>query len=746
MDTGGYMDNTTQTIIVINYPVASFVYSPSPAIKNGTVTFDASASQPKGGVITIYNWDFGDATTVNTTNPVTYHVYTAVGYYNVTLTVTNSAGLSNGTMRTVRVADYPTAQFTWSPSSPTARQQVTFDASSSQANSGTIVGYAWNFGDGSATYTSGSPTATHAYSSPKGYNVTLTVNNNDGLSSSTTETITVSDAPPVASFICTPGTPIAGQPATLDASGSYDPDGFIINYTWYFGDGNVSSTSNSTITHTYGTFGNYTVTLYVKDNASLTTSTNNTLKVIMFPTPEFVWSPSTPQSSKPVTFNASTSQGNSGVIVTYAWNFGDGNVTAATNPIITHVYGFYGNYTVTLNVTNVDGLSAVTSQTLNVAGCPPDANFVWQPAYPLVNQTVTFDGSSSISNGGTIILYEWQFGDGSPVQLITLEPTVTHQYLAYGNYTVTLNVTNTEKLSSAISKIVIVVGPPVASFTWSPRVPQTYENVALNASTSMPNGGSIISFAWNFGDGNITAATGPIMTHVYTIAGNYTVTLNVTNSGGLWGATTNILNVQSSPPPIADFAYSPYPSYVNETIIFDASTSTGGVGTITGYTWNFGDGNVTTLNVTTVIHAFSTAGNYTVVLTIQTNIGLNSTSSELVTVLPISGPTAHFGWSPPLPAYNQTVTFDATASSPGWNGTMSPPIIEYVWNFGDGGSMNTTNSIVNHAFSQPGNYTVTLTVLDAAGLTNSTSYIVQVQNSQIVQSGGGGGGRMPCMS
>jgi len=726
MDTSGYFDTNTKTIIVRNYPIADFTYSPSPAVKNKDITFDASVSQPRGGVIIIYIWNFGDGATVNTSNPVISHVFMEIGDYNVTLTVIDSEGLSDEIIKALRVADYPTAEFTWSPPSPKATEQVTFNASMSQANSGTITTYAWDFGDGSPILTTGLPIATHTYSKGQDYKVTLTVINSDGLSSTISKTITILKANPQASFTCKPEVPIASQEATFNASQSYDPDGTIKSYTWDFGDGNITTTTKPIITHVYHTIGNYTVTLNVTDNDGLTASTSKTVKIITYPTADFTWSPSTPESSRPVTFNASMSQANSGVIVSYVWDFGDGNVTTTTDPIITHVYSFYGNYSVKSTVTNSEGLSASKEQTVTVVGCPPEASFDWQPIYPFENQTVTFDASISVPNGGIIVSYEWNFGDGSPPEFILIAPTITHEYSAYGQYTVTLKVSDSEYLSATVSKVIVIVAPPDANFTWSPQYPHIYEAVTFNASQSSPNGGVIVGYVWDFGDGNVTTTTNPIIIHVYQAIGNYTVTLNITDSEGLWNVTTEIVNVTGITPPEADFTYSPSPPYVFETITFNASMSSTNVGTITSYTWDFGDGNVTTLTVPTVIYAYGATGNYTVTLTIVTDVGLNDTISKLITVLPVCGPTAKFTWSPPSPAYNQTLTFNATASTPGWNGTIHPSIAYYFWDFGDGSSFNTTNSIVYHVFSQPGNYSVTLTVTDSVGGTDTVSAIIQV--------------------
>ena len=89
------------------------------------------------------------------------------------------------------------------------------------------------------------------------------------------------------------------------------------------------------------------------------------------------------------------------------------------------------------------------------------------------------------------------------------------------------------------------VRPPIANFTYSPIDPVTYETVTFNASASYDPNGHIIMYAWNFGDENTTTTTDPIITHVYTDTGNFTVTLTVTDNDGFTNSTTAIVTVSN---------------------------------------------------------------------------------------------------------------------------------------------------------------------------------------------------------
>ncbi len=87
--------------------------------------------------------------------------------------------------------------------------------------------------------------------------------------------------------------------------------------------------------------------------------------------------------------------------------------------------------------------------------------------------------------------------------------------------------------------------PPVASFTYSPMIPTPGEMVSFDASRSYDLDGSIESYGWNFGDGNLTVANDPIIKHSYTIDGNYTVELTIRDNSGLENTATCVVQVNT---------------------------------------------------------------------------------------------------------------------------------------------------------------------------------------------------------
>jgi PKD repeat protein len=184
---GGYNSTRKTGYITVSEaapPVAGFSGTPTTGINPLTVVFTDESS----GVITSYLWDFGDTATSPKQNP--WHTYTNTGTNTVTLTVTGPGGRDTKTQ-----TDYITVM---EPSPPVANagpdqtvivnKPVIFDGSGSTDSDGTIVSYAWDFGD---THTGSGVTTTNVYTAAGTYTVTLTVTDNGGLTGSDTAVITV---------------------------------------------------------------------------------------------------------------------------------------------------------------------------------------------------------------------------------------------------------------------------------------------------------------------------------------------------------------------------------------------------------------------------------------------------------------------------------------------------------------------------------------------------------------------------
>jgi PKD repeat protein len=279
---------------------------------------------------------------------------------------------------------------------------------------------------------------------------------------------------PIASFTFTPSNPKANQTVTFDASASYSTSGTIASYVWNFSDGTITTrySPNSTITHMFTLFGRYPVNLTVFDNDGFSASITKAVLVGRAPYVNFTYDweerdtyPSAPYKGIVVTFNASRSYDPDGNITSYFWDFGDGNneTTYAPNATTTYIFAENGNYNVTLEVFDNDGLSNSTKRAI-VVGIKPTATFSFLPPNPIPpNEPVAFDASNSTDPDGFIVLLTWDFGDFS--DLLTVNATelawedasvVIHTYMAGGGYQVTFKVYDNDGLSSSVVKYVNV--------------------------------------------------------------------------------------------------------------------------------------------------------------------------------------------------------------------------------------------------------------------------------------------------
>ena len=539
------------------------------------------------------------------------------------------------------------------------------------------------------------------------------------------------NTPPKASFTYSPNSPQTSETVTFDASASSDTDGTVQGYDWDFGDGTTAT--GETVSHSYGSSGDYVVELTVTDGSGATDTGTETVSVQspnQEPTASFTYSPSSPDTSDSIIFDASGSSDTDGRIQSYDWDFGDGTTDIITSDATQHLYTAPGDYTVELTVTDNEGATDTETETVSVQSSGGDntlpmASFTYSPNSPETSDTVSFDASGSSDSDGSVVQYEWDVDGDGVIEYSSSMPTVSHSYTSSGTYTVELTVTDDDGDSVSTGKTVFIRSPnspPTASFTYQPDSPDTSDTVSFDASGSSDLDGTITSYEWNFGDG--TTAGGETRSHSYADADTFTVTLTVTDDTGATGTTTQTVSVSSSPsnsPPIAEFSITSDTPQTGETVSFDASNSSDPDGTVTSYTWNFGDGTTTTGE--TALHSYSTPGSYTIELTVTDDDGATASTNTTVSVSSSNtAPTASFTYSPSKPETSDTVTFDASGS------LDSDGVIQsYDWDFGDG--TTATGETVSHSYSNPGDYTATLTVTDDDGETDTETQTVSVTNS-----------------
>ena len=244
-------------------PMADFTYEQ-------TIQFNGEATDPDDDDIVEWHWDFDDGTTSDEQNPT--HQYPNGGTFEVTLTVTDSRGVTGSVTKTLEVEGPPNEaptidEITFEPENPAAEGDVEFTATITDPDQpeGTAFEYAWDFGD-EATSALASPT--HSYAEDDVYTVTLTVTDAQGATDTATVEVSVGNDPPeLGGITVNPANPNTGDEVEFTATGYDDPDDDdAAKYHWDFGDGTTTTTTSNTTTHIYGAPDDYTVSVTAEDD------------------------------------------------------------------------------------------------------------------------------------------------------------------------------------------------------------------------------------------------------------------------------------------------------------------------------------------------------------------------------------------------------------------------------------------------------------------------------------------------
>ena len=256
--------------------------------------------------------------------------------------------------------------------------------------------------------------------------------------------------------------------------------------------------------------------------------------------------------------------------------------------------------------------------------------------------TATFNAAASSDADGTVASYQWNFGDGSPVQTVGTT-TTTHVFATAGTYTVNLVVLDAQGAASSVVSHNITVAPlppvnqpPVAVFV--PAVNNL--SVGVNASQSTDPDGTVTGYAWNFGEpaSASNTASGVSAAHTYAAPGSYTVTLTVTDNAGASAVSQQqvTVNVPPNVSPVASFVAVPNALLV----AFNGAASLDADGSIASYAWNFGEpssgaaNSATSATSSSATRAYAAAGSYTATLTVTDNQGATGIKQLSVTVGP----------------------------------------------------------------------------------------------------------------
>ncbi|MBX2819804.1 MAG: PKD domain-containing protein [Rhodothermaceae bacterium] len=536
----------------------------------------------------------------------------------------------------------PTASFTADPASGSAPLTVDFDASASTPPAGaSLTSFSWTFGDGNSG--TGEITS-HTFTTEGTYTVSLVVEDSNGNADVATTTITVDAAPtsdPIAIFTASPLSGTAPLLVDFDATASIPPTGETITaYDWDFGDG--STGIGATTTYTYATEGTYTAELTVTASNGNTGSTTTTITV--------------DSDTPPPGDGAFLEEG--GLLVIEAEHFEE-NITrnGQTWTEDTTYPGFEGETAMAALPDNGQNYSSgygTTSPLMNYLASFTNTGtyYVWVRVRAVSNGNTLHVGLDETETPSSDGIGSFNFTDWGWTQSKQGGSSATVSIDAAGEQTISVWMREDGihfdriLLTTDASFIPEGAGPPesersgddppagdpVASFTLSPDMGIAPLEVSVDASASTPpDGATITSYAWDFGDSN--AGSGETTTHTYTTAGTFTVTLTVTDSNGNSDSATDTIEISDPPAddPVAIFTSTPDEGEAPLEVSFDASGSMPPDGaTITDYNWDFGDSNSGTGETTS--HTYTTAGTFTVTLTVTDSNGNTGSATSTITV------------------------------------------------------------------------------------------------------------------
>ncbi|MEJ0054346.1 MAG: PKD domain-containing protein [Bacteroidota bacterium] len=552
---GGLSFQPSATKVCIGQPISFTVFPNAPVLSS--------------------DWDFGNG--ITSTDPSPEIQFSAVGNYTITLTaMLGGNACASVFSKTIEVAEVAEPTFTFSTD---CDFNTIFTGSNNRAFRvewyilGALVSTAADF--------------VYPFHSPGAATVTLIAYNNLGCNNQVERTITVVSKP-TASFLpdleqdCRIASLSGCAPFTLVLKNtSSSPTAFTSH--WDFGDGGASSQQDPV--HTYQAKGTYTLTLTVTNAAGCIDITTATVTVAdVKPTASFTRDKTTVCAKEIVNFTDQSLNANF-----WCWDFGDG--TFGTGKTIAHGYSRPGTYTVKLTAKNAgctDSFQIVNAVQVK----DPYVDFAIQKNCPdpyridLVNLSTNYNS------------LRWDFGDGTVVN----SDVPSHRYAATGSYDIKLSGTNTATACTVDAELTVQIQDIKADFTTNNPTPCKGSPVGFTDQSLFAS-----QWLWDFGNGLSSSAKDPVTK--YTSAGSFGIKLTVADSDGCTDDLTlpvTVLDIEGN------FDFTASSTCTDLTVKFsDRSLATP---SITSWSWDFGDGNSSTLqNPTNVYH---TIKNYPVSLTV----------------------------------------------------------------------------------------------------------------------------------
>lgn len=619
----------------------------------------------KPNVIQSVTWSTGA-----TTNQITVSPTQTTTYY---ATITDGITTCTDSVR-ITVAELDTAVVVLDP------LQVCTNGGQVRMQAGVAGGYQWlRNGVAIAGATSRLYTATQTGA----YRVALV---NTAGCRDTSRTINVSLYPqPVSGFTINPNTQcFAGNQFSFTNTTTLSSG--TLSYLWNFGNG-ITSTQPSP-NYSYPATGTYIVKLVATSGTGCKDSITRTITVNPSPTATFAVN----TASQCVTGNQFNFTNNSSITtgtLTYAWTFGDGNVSTNANP--THSYINAGTYTVKLVVTSGLGCKDSTTRSVTVFAKPTVDFSVNSLAQCVNGNSFVFTNNTTIGSG--TVSYIWRFGDGN----IATTTNATNSYLAAGTYIVKLIAVSNNGCSDSTTQTVTVNPKPTVDFIINNTAQCLTANQFVFTNLSAITTGTL-THAWSFGNGATSILTSP--TYSYAAAGTYSVRLVSTSADGCRDSITRTTTVHAMPNGSLN---TPPTNLLCEGGVVTLSATGGAT-----YQWFVNGGAIAGAN--SASYSATQPGIYTVNLA-SVN-GCIAPAAGTVTLQLVRKPTVGFTFDKYCAGFPTQFTDQSN--------TANSNVVSYSWTFGQGQGTSILQNPV-YTFPTASTYSVSLTVTPVACPSLATS-------------------------
>ncbi len=608
----GCKDSISHNVTVFPKPDAGFSFTNK--CNGNAVPFNSTSSINTPGVITSWNWSFGDNSTAS--GSTASHTYSSPGNYNTTLIVNSGNSCADTIVHQDTVFNNPVVGFTHND--VCFRDTMHFTNTSMVNLPASISNYLWTYGDNGPTGSLQTPV--HYYSNSGTYNVTLVVTTADGCTNALTAPVKTFDAP-VAAFAfsntCLFNSALFTNSTTPPVMGN------IANWSWNFGDGSPLNTTAASSSHLYNIPGNYQITL-ISHSSNL--GCPDTLKdsITVFPMPQAKFGFTNVCLNQAMNFTDSSSV-SSGNIADWSWNFGDGTpLITIQNP--NHMYAAYGTYSVSLIVATDNGCKDTITKNVVVHPLPSAHFSTANVCSGTVNQ---FTNMSVIPATDTIQFWKWNFGDGSP---LSNNVNTSHLYTSPGSYIVKLWIVSKFGCLDSISKTSIVNPNPVVNFKGDDTV--GCEPLCVNfQNLSSILTGTNTAWLWNFGTVN-SVSNLPNPSHCYSNESvfapmDFSITLTVASDSGCVSVLSKNNYLTVYPNPIAGFSVQPGTASIIDPVISLTDFSVGA----NFWNWNFGDLDTSSMH-NPAPHTYADTGTYTITLITSTLYNCFDTAYQMIVIEP----------------------------------------------------------------------------------------------------------------